>query len=199
MAEAPPTRPSLLVRLRDHRDDQAWGQFVELYAHLVYDYARQRGLQDADAADLTQNCLRRVAAHVGSLEYDPGRGTFRGWLFTIVRNMVRDFHSRSRRRSQGSGDPRVQRLLDLREAPEPEETARWEREYRLGLLAWAADQVRPQVQEATWQAFWQTAVEGKPGAEVAKTLGLTTAAVYLAKSRVMARLRAAIREVQEEE
>jgi RNA polymerase sigma-70 factor (ECF subfamily) len=182
MPDAPPTRPSLLVRLRDHRDDQAWGEFVELYAPLVYDYARRHGLQDADAADLTQNCLRQVAAHVGSLDYDPRRGTFRGWLFTIVRNMVRDFHSPSRRRSQGSGNPSVQRWLEFREAPESEDEARWEREYQLGL-----------------QAFCQTAVEGKSGAEVAQALGLTVAAVYLAKSRVMARLRAALREVPEEE
>src|SRR5579871_3726775 len=137
MPEAPPTRPSLLFRLRDPRDDQAWGQFVEVYAPLVYDFARRRGLQDADAADLTQNCLRQVAAHVGSLEYDPRRGTFRAWLFTIVRNKVRDFHSQARR-SQGTGHHRVQRLLELHEAPEPEDEAWWDREYRLGLLAWAA-------------------------------------------------------------
>jgi RNA polymerase sigma factor (sigma-70 family) len=199
MADAPPTRPSLLLRLRDPRDGQAWGQFVDLYAPLVYAYARKHGLQDADAADLTQNCLRQVATHVGSLEYDPRRGTFRGWLFTIVRNKLRDFRDQPRRLYQGSGDSQVQRLLEVQAAPEPEESAQWEREYRLGLLAWAAEQVRPQVQETTWQAFWQTAVEGKAGAEVARALGLTEAAIYLAKSRVMARLRAAIREVQEEE
>jgi RNA polymerase sigma-70 factor (ECF subfamily) len=199
MPDAPPTRPSLLLRLRDHRDDQAWGEFVDLYAPLVYAYARRHGLQDADAADLTQTCLRQVAAHVGSLEYDRRRGTFRGWLFTIVRNKLRDFRDQPRRLYQGSGDARVQRLLELQAAPEPEESARWERDYRLRLLAWAADRVRPQVQETTWQAFWQTAVEGKGGAEVARALELTAAAVYLAKSRVMARLRAAVREVQEEE
>jgi RNA polymerase sigma-70 factor (ECF subfamily) len=199
MPDAPPTRPSLLLRLRDHRDDQAWGEFVDLYAPLVYAYARRHGLQDADAADLTQTCLRQVAAHVGSLEYDPRRGTFRGWLFTIVRNRLGDFRDQPRRLYQGSGDSRVQRLLEDQAALEPEENARWERDYRLRLLAWAADRVRPQVQETTWQAFWQTAVEGKGGAEVARALGLTAAAVYLAKSRVMARLRAAVREVQEEE
>ncbi len=199
MADAPPTRPSLLVRLRDHRDADAWGQFVELYAPLVYGYARKRGLQDADAADLTQAVLRQVAAHVGSLDYDPRRGTFRGWLFTIVRNKLRDFLDQPRRLYQGSGDTGVQQLLESQPTPEPEEDAAWEREYRMGLLAWAADRVRPQVQERTWQAFWQTAVEGKSGEEVGKALGLTTAAVYLAKSRVMARLRAVLREVQPEE
>jgi len=199
MAEAPPTRPSLLIRLRDLQDRQAWAQFVELYAPLIYGYARKRGLQDADAADLTQVCLRQVAAHVGSLEYDPSRGTFRGWLFTIVRNRLHDFRNRPRQLHQGSGDSRMQQFLETQPAPQPDETGEWDREYRRGLLAWAAEQVRPEVQEATWQAFWQTAVECKPGKEVASSLGLTVAAVYLAKSRVMARLRALIREVQEEE
>src|SRR5262249_20872124 len=117
MPEAPATRPSLLVRLRDMQDHQAWSQFVEVYAPLIYGYARKRGLQDADAADLTQSCLRRVAAHVGSLEYDPRVGTFRGWLFTIVRNQLRDYFEQSQRRCRGSGDSGVQEALNASAAP----------------------------------------------------------------------------------
>src|SRR5690349_14036236 len=181
MAQAPPTRPSLLVRLRDLQDREAWAQFVEVYAPLIYGYLRKRGLQDADAADLTQICLRQVAAHVGSLAYDPRRDSFRGWLFTIARNRLRNFRDQPRRLHQGSGDSGVQRLLESQAAPEPDEALEWEREYQGGLFAWAAEQVRPLVQEATWLAFWQTAVEGKPGKEVARELGLTVAAVYLAK------------------
>ncbi|MCI0680493.1 MAG: sigma-70 family RNA polymerase sigma factor [Gemmataceae bacterium] len=199
MADAPPTRPSLLVRLRDFQDRQAWGQFVEVYAPLVYGYLRKRGLQDADAADLTQVCLRQVAIRLGSLEYEPRRGSFRGWLFTLVRNKLRDFGDQPHRLYQGSGDSAVQRLLEAQAAPEPDEEHEWDHEYRLGLLAWAAQQIQPQVQETTWQAFWQTAVEGKAAKEVAANLGMTAAAVYLAKSRIMARLSALIREVQEEE
>jgi len=199
MGQSLTTRASLLIRLGNPQDRAAWQQFVELYGSLVYGFARRRGLQDADAADLTQACLRQVAARVGTFEYDPRRGTFRGWLFTIVRNQLRDFRDRPRRLYQGSGAPGLQRLLEAQAAPEPDEADEWEREYRRGLLAWAAEQVRPQVQEATWQAFWQTAVEGRPGKEVACGLGLTAAAVYLARGRVMARLRALIREVQEDE
>jgi RNA polymerase sigma-70 factor (ECF subfamily) len=199
MPEGPPTRQSLLLRLRDHQDHQAWAQFVDVYAPLIYDYARQQGLQDADAADLTQACLRRFAASVGSLEYDPQRGSFRGWLFTLVRNKLRDVLDRPRSFQQGSGDSRVQQLLENQAAPERDEAAEWDREWRRNMFAWAAEQVRPRVQETTWQAFWKTAVENKSGHEVAAELGLTVAAVYLAKSRVMARLRAVIHEVQEEE
>lgn len=199
MAHAPPTRPSLILRLRDLQDAQAWTQFVELYAPMIYAFVRKRGLQDADAADLTQVCLTQVAAHVGNLEYDPRRGSFRGWLFTLVRNKLWDFCRHSQRLDQGSGDSRIEGLLQTLPAPQPDEAGQWEGEYRRGLLAWAAQQVRPEVQETTWQAFWQTAVEDKPGKEVAKDLGLTPAAVYLAKSRVMTRLRELIRELQEEE
>jgi RNA polymerase sigma factor (sigma-70 family) len=199
MPEGPLTRQSLLLRLRDHQDHQAWAQFVDVYAPLIYDYARQQGLQDADAADLTQACLRRFAVCVGSLEYDPQRGSFRGWLFTLVRNKLRDTLDRPRSFQRGSGDSRVQQLLENQAAPERDEAAEWDREWRRNMFAWAAEQVRPRVQETTWQAFWKTAVENKPGREVAAELGLTVAAVYLAKSRVMARLRAVIHEVQEEE
>lgn len=76
MAEIPPTRASLLVRLRDPRDASAWTQFVEVYAPLVYGYARKQGLQDADAADLSQEVLRAVAGAVSHLEYDPAAGRF---------------------------------------------------------------------------------------------------------------------------
>src|ERR1700692_4915726 len=103
MPDAPATRPSLLLRLRDLQDQQAWAQFVEVYAPLIYGYVRKRGLQDADAADLTQACLRQVAVRVGTLEYDPRCDSFRGWLFTIVRNRLRDFHDHSHRLQQGSG------------------------------------------------------------------------------------------------
>src|SRR5687768_4041800 len=97
MALAPPTRPSLLVRLGDPRDGQAWAEFVDVYAPLVYGHARKHGLQDADAADLTQDVLRAVSGSVGRLEYNPERGSFRGWLFTVVRNKLRTFLARGGR------------------------------------------------------------------------------------------------------
>ena len=198
MPDAPTTRPSLLVRLRDPGDGGAWAEFVDLYAPLVYGHVRRRGLQDADAADLTQDVLHAVAASVGRLDYDPRRGSFRGWLFTIVRNRLRNFLARAQGPRRASGDPAVRRLLEEYPAPE-QESAEWDDEYRQRLFAWAAARVRGEVREATWLAFWRTAVEGRPVRATADELGLSLASVYLARSRVMARLKAAVQQIQDEE
>ena len=189
MADPPTTRPSLLVRLRDARDGQAWGQFVDVYAPLIYGYARRRGLQDADAADLTQEVLGRVARSAARLDYDPARGTFRGWLFRVVRNELADFGTARKRHRPGSGDTAVKRRLEEEPAPSADEVAEWEREYERQLFARACDQVRRDFQESTWQAFWLTAIHGKSGKDVAGVLGVSTAAVYLAKRRVTERLK----------
>jgi RNA polymerase sigma-70 factor (ECF subfamily) len=198
MAEAPLTQPSLLVRLRDARDEHAWAQFVDLYAPLVYGYVRRHGLQDADAADVTQNVLRAVASAIRRLQYDPQRGSFRGWLFTIVRSKLASYFRTNKDPCQGSGDSSMQQLLEAQPAPDADSAA-WDAEYEQRLFAWAAEQVRSQVREATWQAFWQTAVEGKSGKEVADSLGISVAAVRLAKSRVVARLKVLVQQAQETE
>jgi RNA polymerase sigma-70 factor (ECF subfamily) len=187
MAELPMTRPSLLLRIRDNRDQEAWQQFVQIYGPVVYAYGRKRSLQDADAADLTQEVLRTVSAAVGRLEYDPQRGSFSGWLFTVAHHKLHDLLARRSRQGQGSGDSGVQEWLGEQPARQ-EDVDLWDQEYERRLFTWAAEQVRGHFQDSTWQAFWQTAVEGKSGQAVAQELGITVAAVYLAKSRVMARL-----------
>src|SRR5262245_14457110 len=108
MPSAPETRPSLLVRLRDPGDGEAWQLFVGLYAPLVYGLGRKRGLQDADAADLTQEVFRTVADAVRRLEYDPRKGTFRGWLYTVARRKLCDLAARERHQPRGAGDAEVQ-------------------------------------------------------------------------------------------
>ncbi len=196
MAEIPPTRASLLVRLRDPRDQAAWTEFIALYGPLVYHYARKQGLQDADAADLGQEVLRAVAACVGRLEYDPGRGSFRNWLFTIVRRKLSTWRSTRRNRLRGSGDSATQEFLDQCPAPAPDE-AEWEAEWEDQVFSWACAQVRKDVTDTTWQAFWRTALEGQPTKRVAAELGLTPTAVYLARHRILARLKALVRSVRE--
>ena len=119
MAEIPAPSASLLVRLRDPRDESAWTEFVGLYMPLVYGYTRKRGLQDADAADLSQEVLCAVAGALGRLEYDPCRGAFRNWLFTVVRRKLSNWHvAQRRRRHVGKADATSQ---FLEQYPAPEE------------------------------------------------------------------------------
>jgi RNA polymerase sigma-70 factor (ECF subfamily) len=189
------TRPSLLLRIRDAADAEAWQQFVALYAPLVYRLARKRGLQDADAADVTQEVFHKVSITIQNLDYDPRRGSFRGWLLTLARNRLCDFLARRKQQLQRSGGTATQAMLE--ELPsQDEEEALWKRDYELRVLEWAIEQVRPCFKEPTWQAFWRTAVEGKRGEEVAQALGITVNAVYIAKCRVQARLRAQIQELE---
>src|SRR5258708_6647580 len=108
MTAPPLTRASLLVRLRDPNDADAWKEFVRLYAAVIYGFARKRGLQDADAADLMQEVLRSVSGAVGRLNYDPGKGTFRGWLYAITRNKLNTFLTRQKRQVLGTGESGMQ-------------------------------------------------------------------------------------------
>lgn len=188
MPHVPPTQPSLLVRLKDAHDREAWERFVDLYAPLVYAFVRKRGLQDADAADLTQDVLRQVASAAKSLIYDPRRGSFRGWLFTVVRNRLTDHWRAAARTERGSGDSSQWRQ-ESEQLVSESDSAEWDAAYERQLLEFAAQQVRGDFSDATWSAFWQTAVEGRDGKSVAEELGLSVAAVYLAKGRVMARLK----------
>lgn len=193
MGNAPTTRHSLLMRLRDRQNGAAWSLFVEIYAPLIYGLARRKGLQDADAADLTQSVLQSVSAAASDFEYDPQK-SFRGWLFTIVRNRVTDFQRSEKRRAVAAGDTATQALIEQR-AGDEDELGQWEREHEQRLFEVAAGKVRGEVHDSTWRAFQQTAVEGKSGKEVAEALGMSVAAVYLAKSRVMARIREQIQEI----
>ena len=196
MADMPTTRASLLVRLRDAADEGAWREFVRFYAPLIYAYARRRQLQDADAADVTQEVLRSVAGAARGFDYDPRRGSFRGWLFTVTRNKLLDFRARQRRgRGAGgtSAQDRLEQELDLHEATQ------WDQEYERRIFNLAAEEVRKEFEDATWRAFWQTAVEGRKPQEVAASLGISVGAVYIAKTRAQGRLKAVVAELMNAE
>jgi RNA polymerase sigma factor (sigma-70 family) len=199
MGDLPLTRPSLLIRIRDPMDSDAWAQFVELYGPVVYHFSRKRGLQDADAADLTQTVFHAIAHDIRRLDYDPSRGSFRGWLFGVVRNQFHKQYSRQKHVVRGSGDTTAHELLAEHPARFGEEEALWQQEYELRVFRWAAERVRACFEESSWQAFWQTAVEGKSAKEVAGQLGLTVGAVYTAKSRVLDRIKREIEELQQDE
>lgn len=197
MTAPPLTRVSLLVRLRDPNDTGAWAEFVHLYAAVIYGFARKRGLQDADASDLMQEVLRSVAGAVGRLDYDPTKGTFRGWLYSITRNKVYNFLEGRRRHPRGTGDSNAHQRLE--EHPgRTADSGEWDREYERKAFAWAADRVRGEFQPSTWQAFWHTAVDGQSAKDVGQRLGLSPGAVYVAKSRVLARLKEEISQLSDQ-
>jgi RNA polymerase sigma-70 factor (ECF subfamily) len=198
MTESPATRQSLLVRLKDPRDEQAWAEFVAIYTPLINRLAQAKGLQPADAADLAQEIFRAVAGAIDRYDPDPGRGSFRGWLFTIARNLMINLLAARRIRAQGTGDSDVQEMLERVPASDNSDTAFFDAEYRRELLFWAAEQVRREFRKPTWQAFWLTAVEGVDPKAAAHASGISVGAVYIAKSRVMARIKAVIEKVEGE-
>src|SRR3954463_9825920 len=122
MSEPPTTRSNLLVRLRDPLDERAWSEFVEIYGPLVHQLARRRGLQDADAADLVQEVFRAVAGAIERYDPDPARGSFRGWLSTIARNLIINLMEARRLRPVATGDSDVREMLESVPAPDGAET-----------------------------------------------------------------------------
>jgi RNA polymerase sigma factor (sigma-70 family) len=196
MDEPPTTRCSLIVKIRDPADTVAWREFVTLYEPLVYRLARRRGLQDADARDLCQEVFQAVVQSVD--RWDPARGRFRGWLARIARNLIINLLTRRRSQPRGSGSTSVQEFLGAWPADEASASAEFEGEYRKRLFRWAAEEVRDKFAPTTWQAFWRTAVEDRSPVEVAAELGLSVGAVYVARSRVLTRLKRRIEQVGDE-
>src|SRR5262249_38654792 len=195
MADSLTTRQSLLLRIRNGHDTEAWGEFVNLYGPLVYGFARKRGLRDADAADLLQDVLHQISRSLQRFEYDRTRGTFRSWLFKVTRNRLYTFVKTERAYNRGSGDSAVQAMLE--QQPENNGDAElWDSEYQRRLLAVAAQQVRAEFEEASWQAFWQTTWDGKTPQQAAASLGISTGAVYIARSRIRTRLAQRIQELE---
>ena len=185
--EPPTTRPSLILRLRNLDDVLAWQEFVEIYQPVISSLARKRGLQVADANDVAQEVLTRVAKSIGRWDPDPDKGTFRGWLATITRNVVIQSFRANRRRPVTGVDSWIGGLLEGDSNDQFREEFDLEQERQLFL--WAAQKVRPRFEQRTWQAFWWTAVEGRSAASVAEALNTTKSQVYVSRSRVMSTLK----------
>ena len=196
LEQSPETRKSLLIRIRDRSDSVAWSEFVAVYAPLIYSYARRRGLQDADAADVSQFVLLSIARSISGFDYDPNRGRFRSWLFTVVRNQVSKTLQKSKRFSQLSDATHDDGQLATVNAPRDDE-AQWNREHEQHLFQWAVEKVREEFQERTLEAFLKVAVDSLSVATVAETLGMTPGAVYIAKSRVTSRIRQIISSIED--
>lgn len=195
MSEMPRTRPSLLMRLRGERDERAWSEFLAIYEPLVLRLMRRRGLQECDARDATQQVLLRINGAIDRYESDGAEASFRRWLFRLARNVVITFLTRQSRQ------PKVMEAAHIADAVEQNparsaETDLFDDEYRQQVLAWAIERVRREFRDSTWQAFVESAVHGRPIAEVALELDLSPGSIYVARSRIIARLRAKVDEFE---
>jgi len=172
------TPVSLLEQLRRPSADQAWERFVRLYTPLLWHWARRLTAQEHDAADLVQDVLIVLVRKLPEFQYQPG-GSFRGWMRTVLVNKWRD-------------RPRLTAPVPLENGVEPlasDANGLEEREYQQYLVGRALQLMAVQFEPATWQACWEMVVNDRPVEEVAGRLGITVNAAYLAKSRVLARLR----------
>jgi RNA polymerase sigma-70 factor (ECF subfamily) len=196
MTLTPSTRASLLLRLRDSQDHEAWVEFIGLYEPVIYRLLRRHGLQDADAREVMQELLLAVSRSIERWDPAEERGSFRGWLRRVARNLVINWLKQRERRVTATGGSRLQAMLDLLPAGDEPESAEFDRELRRVLFHKAAERVQGEVHAATWQAFWETAILGSSSAEAAQKLGMGVGAVRVAKCRVLGRLRAAVNELE---
>ena len=183
------TSTSWLSRVRQ-RDPQAWRRLTELYGPLVYHWGRRHGLSAEDASDLTQEVFSAVVGAIERFLHSPEQGTFRGWLWTIARNKLRDHFGREADREAADGGTEAcQRLAMIPEIWSDESHEVSDRVELQLLFRRALDTVRSEFEERTWQAFWLSTVELRDTDDIAAELGLSTNSVRQAKSRVLRRLR----------
>jgi RNA polymerase sigma factor (sigma-70 family) len=182
------TRVTLLGRLRrDPTNAAAWGEFVDHYGGKIYQWCRKWHLQEADAQDVTQNVLLKLAQKMKQFTYDPKR-SFRSWLKTLTHHAWSDFLRTRQRAGLGSGDSHVEEILHSAEAREDLDK-HLEQEFDRELLEEALVRVRLRVAPQTWQAFSLTALDGLSGAEAAERIPMQVAQVFVARRRVQKMLR----------
>jgi RNA polymerase sigma-70 factor (ECF subfamily) len=181
---------SLLHRLRA-QDAPAWERLVSLYGSTVLAWCRQAGLSVEDAEDVHQEVFRAVARAIGDFRREQPGDSFRGWLWTVTRRKVIDHQRHRAGQAQAAGGSTAQERLaqlpaeaDLSHADSAGLSSETEALYHRAL-----ELIRGEFTENTWRAFWAVTVDGQPAAEAASSLGLSVGAVYIAKSRVLARLR----------
>ncbi|MDB5338985.1 MAG: sigma-70 family polymerase sigma factor [Planctomycetaceae bacterium] len=187
------TSLSLIARVRAN-DSSAWSRLATLYGPLVYRWARRTGLQPNDATDIVQDVFQSVWQGIGQFQLQSEKDSFRGWLWTITRNEVRQYHRQRANRPVAQGGTEANQLLQLaaqwldrQDEPEPQQTT-------IELAQRALKLVQTDFEPRTWWAFWRTAIEGESSEVVATELGLTANAVRQAKYRVLVRLRAELQD-----
>ena len=196
MSLTPTTRPSLLLRLCDSQDHAAWVEFVALYEPLVYRLLRRSGLQDADAREVMQELFLAVSRNIDRWDPAKERGSFRGWLRRVTRNLIINWLKHGQRRMVAVGGSDMDSMFGLLPAADAPETMEFDREFRRALFHRAAEKVRGEVQPSTWQAFWETAVVGTSTAEAAAKLKMDAGAIRVAKCRVLARIKSVVNDLE---
>lgn len=185
------TSSTLLLRLRDLNDEEAWEEFLTRYTPRIFAWCRRYNLQESDASDVTQEVLRKLLRAMRSFQYDSSRGSFRGWLKTVTNNAIRDFVSTLKNPARGSGDTLVH--SNLAAIQDPDALAALaktiEAESEQELLCEAESRVRLRVQPHTWQAYELTARQQVKAADAANQIGMPVSEVYVARSRVIKMLR----------
>ncbi len=197
MIPSPPeTRASLILRLKDAADVAAWDEVAAIYGPLVYRMALRQGLQSADADDVVQEVFAAVASSVTKWAEQPKRGRFRAWLLAMSRNIA--INVLTRRPHGGVGYGGVDDVNGLANLPAPPGplSSQFDLEYQREVYRWAAEQVRETVAKVTWDAFHLTHMEGVSIADTSKQLGISIGNIYIARSRVMSRLRELARQFE---
>lgn len=198
MTEFPETRDSLLVQVQSPANREAWDEFALIYRPVIYRLARHRGLQDADAQDLAQRVLMAVSSAIGRWEKSNESVRFRHWLRRVARNAILNALSRQPQ-DRAAGGSSVQELLMEQPHVDPQSEAQIELEYRRELYLRAARMVRGDVEPETWRAFEMTVIENRSIDEAAAELDKPVGTIYAARSRIMRRLRQAVRELENDE
>lgn len=197
MNSSPETRFSLIGRLSNPENVEAWNEFAQIYQPMIFRIARRRGLQHADASEVTQEVLTRVANAVESWDPDRNKGTFRGWIYRITRNVTIDYLRKAGRQPINLDTLSSVPIRDFSD-PSQEQSREFQMEYEKQLFVWAANKIQGEFKPRTWQAFWTTAVEGKSVRETAIELSMTAGAIYVSRSRVMKRLSEEVQKRNEE-
>lgn len=194
----PETRPSLLLRVRDADDDEAWEQFSDIYRPVIVRVAMMKGLQAADADDLAQQVLMAVAGAIDRFEPDNGKGKFRTWLKRVTDNAALNALTRGVP-DKASGKDGVRAFLEQRPARSGPDSDLLKTEFRRELFTQAAAEIRSEFSDDTWNSFWLTTVQGIAVEVAATQLGRTRGSVYASRSRVMKRLRQVVEDYTESE
>lgn len=181
------TSPSLLVRLGDPADDASWRKFLEIYRPMIRNWLGRHGVPAGDCDDLMQDVLAVVVRRVPEFEHNSRVGAFRTWLRSITINCLRDSWKSARLKPLPTGG--WAEVIESMSDPRNELNRMWDEEHDRHVTRRLMDLIRPSFAEKTWLAFEATALRDEPPQEVADRLGITVNAVFVAKSKVLTRLR----------